>query len=257
MGASAVGSWRSHDGGRPAGSSGRSAELPAELLQRAHGYARDTLLLPAGAATDGLIAAAVVRSARRGGSSRPPTDADERLHEAIRHEVWRRQRRPERMRKAHLEARRRFEESPTGPQRRTGRVVLAAVFVAMVVIAGVLVVRAARDEGDASSEASAASTRPGRVRGTVLVDGSGSATAGLDGVKVALADADGGTVARAHTDRLGRFTFSEVAPATYEIEVSPPAGFEEAGGSGDGPVTAEVTVEPGADLPLTIVLEPV
>lgn len=257
MGAGGVGSWRSRDGGRPAGSSGRSAEVPADQFEEAHRYAREVLRFPVGPSTDGLVAAALVRAGGGRWSWRPATVADERLHDAIRHEAWRRQRHPERVRKAHLESRRRFEESTAGPPRWPVRLVLAAVVVILVVLVAAVVVWAAQADPDGPSSTAARSTEPGVVRGRVVVDDSGSDPADLDAIEVELTDDRGTTVARARTDRLGQFTFQAVPPAAYRLELAPPAGLGEAGGSGAGPVAADVVMGPGADIGVTIVLEPV
>lgn len=88
----------------------------------------------------------------------------------------------------------------------------------------------------------------GTISGTVLHDGRG-----VGQVELTLDDGQGG-VTEVTTDASGTFTFDDVEPGDYELEISPPAYFQMATGED---LVRSVSVEAGEGTTVQVLLAPV
>lgn len=199
----------------------RPVEGETHVIARA--YALEILALAPGPVTDAIVDGAVHRNVGRKGHSVDRV----KVEGAVRDETYRRQQRADRARKR---------------TRRPGR---RAVFVlALLVSCSLVIVVLAvgiRSLGDAIG-----ANEPERtvVRGRVEAGSGDSVTDAL----VTVTDPAGGTVAEVVADLDGAFVVGDLAEGGYVLVVTDRAGQLE-------PATADVFVESGDDVAVTIVLD--
>ncbi len=182
-------------------------ELVRALTAEADRYATTVLVLPEAEARP--IVAAAVRHVARG----RPVDGDDvidRLHLAVRTEVFRRQ----------------------PGARLPVRVVAAAALVVVLLGFGAFALSLGGDDGDdggtTPSVAVAAVTADAVVlEGRVVTDGGSGGTPDVE-VQVL---ADGEAVGTARTDDDGRFSVEGLAAGTYDLRVTAPGGLRLPGGT--------------------------
>ena len=241
----------------------RSGAEDAALEAEAARYAEQVLGMAPGRPNDDLVFAAANRAAHQilDGDSEAARRAH--VHRAVRHEAWRRQRHPARVREAHR--RRRQQASAVGANRvprpvgadRVDRPVATALLalVLVAVLAGAWAAKVTIDRGREDRPDTGAPAPPARIQGRVVVD-DGTKVTGRGQIGVHVTDDAGITVATEWTDQRGVFQFAGLAPADYDVVVDPPAGLAEAPSRTTGPPPGPMSVRSGSDISLTIVLEP-
>lgn len=199
----------------------RPAEGDTRVIARA--YALEILALAPGPVTDAIVEAAVHRNIGRKGR---PVDRG-KVEGAVREETYRRQQQAERAAKG---SRR--------PARRAVLVLALLVSCALVIVVLAVGIRSLSDAIGADE--------PERtvVRGRVEAGSGDSVTDAL----VTVTDPAGGTVAEVVADLDGAFVVGDLSEGGYVLVVTDRAGQLE-------PATADVFVEPGDDVAVTIVLD--